>query len=84
MLLMVYNWIQQASQIQFFKFAWVGINPQSGDTDLVSMLNKIVIAVFSYIPIAMVRFFYNTHQRRQFLRQIDELKSRIESLEKKQ
>ena len=84
MLLMVYNWIQQASQIQFFKFAWVGINPQSGDTDLVSMLNKIVIAVFSYIPIAMVRFIYNTHQRRQFLRQIDELKSRIESLEKKQ
>jgi len=84
MLLMVYNWIQQATQMQFFKFAWVGLNPQSGDADLVGMLNKIVIAVFSYIPIAMVRFIYNTHQRRQFLRQIDELKNRIESLEKKQ
>jgi hypothetical protein len=84
MLLMVYNWIQQATQIQFFKFAWVGLNPQSGDADLVGMLNKIVIAVFSYIPIAMVRFFYNTHQRRRFLRQVDELKNRIETLEKKQ
>ncbi len=84
MLLMVYNWIQQATQIQFFKFAWVGLNPQSGDADLVGMLNKILIAVFSYIPIAMVRFIYNTHQRRQFLRQIDDLKNRIESLEKKQ
>jgi hypothetical protein len=84
MLLMVYHWIQQASQIQFFKFAWIGVNSQSGDADLVGMLNKIVIAVFSYIPIAMVRFIYNTHQRRQFLKQIDELKSRIESLEKKQ
>ena len=28
LLLMVYNWIQQATQIQFFKFAWVGTDPQ--------------------------------------------------------
>jgi cbb3-type cytochrome oxidase subunit 3 len=84
MLLMVYGWIQQAARMDFFKFAWVGLNAQSGEADLVGMLNKIVIAVLSYVPIAMVRFIYSTHQRKKFHQQIDELRDRIDSLEKKQ
>ena len=84
MLLTVYGWIQQATQIRFFRFAWVGVDPQTSAVDLVGMLNKIVIAVLSYVPIAMARFIYNTHQRKRFHLQIDELRDRIESLEKKQ
>ena len=59
------------------------MNTQTDEVDLVSMLNKIVIALFSYIPIAMVRFIVGNHQRRRFNQQIEELKSRIETLEKK-
>jgi hypothetical protein len=83
LLLQVYMWVNQSLEIDFFRFAWIGLDPATKEVDLVSMLNKIVIAVFSYIPIAMVRFIMANNQRKRFDQQIEELKDRIERLEKK-
>jgi len=83
MLLLLYGWVNELAELEFFKFAWVGLETAGGDSDLVGVLNRVLIAVFSYIPIAMVRFIYNNHQRKKFEQQIDELRSRLEELERR-
>lgn len=83
MLLLLYGWVNELAEMEFFKFAWVGLDTGAAESDLVGMLNRIVIAVFSYIPIAMVRFVYNNHQRKRFEQQIEELRGRLEELERR-
>ncbi|HUV08309.1 MAG TPA: hypothetical protein VMX75_11300 [Spirochaetia bacterium] len=80
-LLRMYEWVKQGLELDFFKFAWVGLDTQTKESDLVGMLNKIVIAVLSYIPIAMVRFVYGIHQRKKLQQEIEDLQRRIDSLE---
>jgi hypothetical protein len=80
LLIIFANLIDQAGQIDFLHFAWVQLDPESRDRDLVSMLNKILIAVFSYVPISILRALY---VNRQVNRQRRELKGEIEALRKK-
>jgi hypothetical protein len=80
LLILVTSLINQAGEIDFLRFTWVQLDPETHDRDLVSMLNKILIALFSYVPISIMRALY---LNRQVNRQRRELKGEIEALRKK-
>jgi hypothetical protein len=87
LLIRVTDFINQGVRLEFFKFAWIGLDPETHERDFVSMANKILIALFSYIPITVLRTLY-THrqiirQRKWITMEINELKRKIEQLEAK-
>ncbi|UCF97018.1 MAG: hypothetical protein JSV89_17855 [Spirochaetaceae bacterium] len=87
LLIRVSDFINQGVRLDFFKFAWVGLDPETHERDFVSMANKILIALFSYIPITVLRTLYThrqiSRQRKWITTEISALKRKIEELEKK-
>lgn len=75
--------INQGIEIDFFSLAWVGLNPTTHEIDLVSMLNKILIALLSYIPVTIVRFIYIKRMRRKTEKKIEKLEKKVEELERR-
>jgi hypothetical protein len=88
LLIRVTHFVDQGIHLEFFKFAWVGLDPETHERDLVSMANKVLIAVFSYIPITVLRTLYIhrqiSRQRKWITTEINTLKHKIEELERKQ
>lgn len=70
----------QMTRIDFFSFAWIG--GQTGPPDLLGILNKLFIALLSYIPVSVIRFAGQVRRRRRMERDIESLKSRIDVLER--
>jgi hypothetical protein len=87
LLIRVADFINQGIRLEFFKFAWIGLDPETHERDFVSMANKILIALFSYIPITVLRTLYIhrqiSRQRKWITTEINDLKRKIEQLEKK-
>lgn len=87
LLIRLSDFINQGVRLEFFKFAWIGLDPETHERDFISMANKILIALFSYIPITMLRTLYisrqMSRQRRWITTEISNLKRKIEELEKK-
>ena len=81
------NIIRQGAQLNFFKFAWIGLDPETHESNLVSMLNKILIALLSYIPISVLRALYVnrqfSRQQKKMFTEINSLKAQIKEIEKK-
>jgi hypothetical protein len=79
--------INQGIRLEFFKLAWIGLDPETHEQDFISMANKILIALFSYIPITVLRTLYisrqMSRQRKWITTEISKLKRKIEELEKK-
>jgi hypothetical protein len=75
------NLATQGQRLDFFRFGWLGLDPETHDRDLVSMLNKILIALLSYLPIAFIRALLQARQRRRIVEQLNLLRRRIEELE---
>jgi hypothetical protein len=79
--------VRQLSEMEFFRFAWVALDPESRERDLVSMANKVLIALLSYIPVSLARAVYisrqMSRQRREMHDQIAAMHRRIEALEKR-
>jgi hypothetical protein len=88
LLIRLSNFIHQGIRLEFFKFAWIGLDPETHERDFVSMANKILIALFSYIPITVLRTLYIhrqiSRQRKWITTEINSLKRKIEDLENKQ
>jgi hypothetical protein len=82
------DFINQGLHLDFFKFAWIGLDPETHERDFISMANKILIALFSYIPITVLRTLYThrqiSRQRKWITMEINALKRKIEQLESKQ
>ena len=80
--------LQQSFRLDFFRFAWVGLDPTKHEQDLVSMANKVLIAVISYVPVTIFRAVYLNRQmgrhRRELAEEIEQLKRRIGELERGQ
>lgn len=70
----------QMTRIDFFSFAWVGA--QTGQPDLLGILNKLFIALLSYIPVSVIRFTGQVRRRRRMERDIESLKSKVDALER--
>jgi hypothetical protein len=83
LLIQVSHWLQQWENLDFFSFAWVGLDVDSDQKDISGMLNKIIIALCSYIPISIARFAYANHQRIKLQKEYEELKEQFENLENK-
>jgi len=87
LLIRVSDFINQGIRLDFFKFAWIGLDPETHERDFISMANKILIALFSYIPITVLRTLYThrqiSRQRKWVTMEINALKRKIEQLEKK-
>lgn len=79
--------LSQGARLEFFRFAWIGLDPTRHEQDLVSMANKALIAVLSYIPVTIFRALYvnrqMSRQRRELAEQIEELRGRVSELERK-
>jgi len=74
--------MRQLSRLDFFHFAWIGLDPQTHERDLVAMLNRVLIALLSYLPVALIRAAYLSRQRRKMAEDLESLKTRLEKLEK--
>jgi hypothetical protein len=87
LLIRVSDFITQGIRLDFFKFAWIGLDPETHERDFISMANKILIALFSYIPITVLRTLYThrqiSRQRKWITTEINALKRKIEQLENK-
>jgi len=81
------NLLTQGIHLDFFRFAWIGLDPATHEQDLVSMANKMLIAVISYVPVTIFRAVYVNRQmsrhRREVTEEIDNLKRRVSELENK-
>ena len=79
--------ISQGMRFEFFRFAWIGLDPETHQRDFLSMANKLFIALLSYIPITVLRTIYvsrqMSRQRKWITTEISNLKRKIEELEKK-
>ena len=80
-------WIDQGMRLDFLRFAWKELNPEARQQDLASMANKVLIALLSYIPVSLIRsILVNrqiSRQRREMFRMIEELKKRLDDLERR-
>jgi hypothetical protein len=85
LLIRVTDFVNQGIRLEFFKFAWIGLDPETHERDFISMANKILIALFSYIPITVLRTLYThrqiSRQRKWITTEISALKRKIEQLE---
>lgn len=81
------NLVSQGLKFNFFQFAWIGLDPETHEHDLVSMLNKILIALLSYIPISILRALYVNRQvnrqQKKMIEEINSLKEKIREIEQK-
>jgi hypothetical protein len=87
LLIRLSDFISQGIRLEFFRFAWIGLDPESHERDFISMANKILIALLSYIPITVLRTLYvsrqMSRQRRWITGEINSLKAKLEDLETK-
>ena len=75
--------VGQWGRLDFFSFSWLGEDEATRRPDLTGLLNKIFIALLSYIPIAVVRAVGSARQRRRVLRELKALRERVDSLEQR-
>ena len=73
--------LQKISELNFFSFAWVGIDAQTREQDLTALLNRLLIAVLSYLPVGVIRVVSASRQRSRIRKEIGLLKQRVTELE---
>jgi len=73
--------VGQWNRLDFFSFSWFAASEAGKQPDLVRILNRILIAILSYVPIGILRGVSNARQRRALRRDVDLLHARIERLE---
>lgn len=69
-------------RINVLSFSWLGGQEQSSQPDLVSLLNKILIALLSYIPVSIIRYISSVRLRRKLERELASLKTKVDRLER--
>jgi len=67
--------------LDFLSFSWLGAPERSNQPDLIGLLNKILIALLSYIPVSIIRYIGSVRLRRKLERELSILKSKVERLE---
>jgi hypothetical protein len=86
LLIPISSWVSQVLRKEFFRFAWMAVNPETHQQDVASMANKVLIALLSYIPISLIRsILVNrqiSRQRREMYRELEDLKKRVAELER--
>jgi len=73
--------VGQWNRLDFFSFSWFSAAESDKQLDLVRLLNRILIALLSYVPIGIIRAVGNARQRRRLRHDVDLLHARMERLE---
>lgn len=68
-------------KLNFLSFSWLGSPELSKQPDLIGLLNKILIALLSYIPVSIIRYIGSVRLRRKLERELSSLKSKVDRLE---
>lgn len=74
--------VDRVREIEFLSFAWVGLDTERQEQDLVAFFNRMLIAVISYLPIGVLRFVTSVRHRRRMQREIESLTRRVANLER--
>jgi hypothetical protein len=74
--------VEESRSIDLFSFAWVAMDTEGREPNLTSMLNRILIALLSYVPISLIRIAYGNRKRKRIVQEVDALRQRVISLEK--
>lgn len=70
------------SRLDLLSFAWILAGRPGKQPELAPLVNRVVIALLSYVPIAVVRSVNTLRQRRRLRRDVDALQERIARLER--
>ena len=77
----VASFVGEWQRIDLLSFSWLGGPERPAQSDLVGLLNKILIALLSYIPVSIIRYIGSVRLRRKLERELNMLKARVDSLE---
>lgn len=70
-------------RLNVLSFGWLGGQERSSQPDLVGLLNKLLIALISYIPVSIIRYVGSVRRRRKLERELAVLKNKVDSLEQR-
>jgi len=73
LLIRVYQVIEESKKFNFGNFTWSWLNPEKHENSVASLMNKLLLALLTYIPLSLVRFFYNRRQMKKLIKRIDRL-----------
>lgn len=73
--------IEEASRIEIPSFSQLTLDSVASGGNLSGWINRILIALFTYVPVALLRFLYVSHRRKRLEKQVCELEARIWRLE---
>ena len=57
--------IGEWQRLNFLSFAWLGGHERASQPDLVGLLNKLTIALLSYVPVSIIRYVGSVRRRRR-------------------
>ena len=77
------DFVRQWQEIDILSLNWAGVEAGAEEPSLVNILNKVLIAIFSYIPITVIRFIYIKRQNKKLSRELDDLRRNVFALEEK-
>jgi len=80
-LIRVSAFFEDFREVDIFSIVWAGVEDENGGRDLAGLLNKMIIALFSYIPVSLLRFAAAAKQKQRLLKELGVLSSRIHALE---
>lgn len=69
-------------RLNFLSFSWLGGRERSSQPDLIGLLNKLTIALISYVPVSIIRYVGSVRRRRRLERELALLKSKVDNLER--
>lgn len=69
------------SEIRLLSFDWIGADTQEQKRDLTSLLNRVLIALISYVPVSAMRFVASSRHRTKVRRELELLRRRVGELE---
>jgi len=83
LLIRVYQVIEESKSIDFGNITWSLLNPENHENALESMTNKILLALFTYIPLSLARFFYSRRQMKKLVKRIEDLEASLKKIQNK-
>lgn len=83
MLIQIAYFLRQFERVDLLSLNWLSLMPEAQDQQFEALLKKIILAVLSYVPIAIVRFLSALRQRLRLRKDIRVLEQRMGELEAK-
>jgi hypothetical protein len=76
----LFSFFKSFENIKSLELFWHLLNPETNTQDTFSAMNKLLIALCSYLPLTLVRIWYTNRKFKVLKREIDEIKKILSSL----